>query len=182
MRGAGTRVLTVGLVSDTHDHLDPQLPELLRGCDLVLHAGDVTRPHVIAALEQIAPVRAARGNNDVGPFGASLPELAWVELGELTALVVHELGAREKFAPSVTRALARHPAEIVVHGHSHRPAVSMEGGRLVVNPGSAGKRRFSLPRCAGRMRVAGPEVEVTLYDLVTSPPAPMGEPFRARLK
>lgn len=173
--------MAVGLVSDTHDHLDPQLAALLRGCDLVLHAGDVTRAHVIAALEGVAPVRAARGNNDIGPFGASLPELLWVELGELTALVVHELGARTCFAPSVARALARRPAEIVVHGHSHRPGVSVEGGRLVVNPGSAGKRRFSLPRTAGRMLVAGRAVEVTLYDLATSPPAPIGDPFEVRL-
>lgn len=174
-------VVTVGLVSDTHDHLDPQLPSLLAGCDLVLHAGDITRAAVVEALERIAPVRAARGNNDLGPFGESLPELVWVELGELTALVVHELGARSRFAPSVARAVARQPAEIVVHGHSHRPAVSVEGGRLVVNPGSAGKRRFSLPRCAGRMTVAGRRVEVTLFDLTTSPPSPLSEPFRVSL-
>ena len=181
MSGRAGRPLSVGLVSDTHDHLDPQLAPLLRGCDLLLHAGDVTRPGILSALEEIAPVTAARGNNDIGPFGSSLPELAWVELGELTALVVHELGARTRFAPLVARAVSRRPAQIVVHGHSHRPAVSVEAGRLVVNPGSAGRRRFSLPRTAGRMLVTGRDVEVTLYDLVTSPPAPIGEPFRARL-
>jgi putative phosphoesterase len=181
MSHAGDRPVSVGLVSDTHDHLDPQLPSLLRGCDVVLHAGDVTREHVIAALGAVAPVHTARGNNDLGPFGASLPEHLWLELGELTALVVHDLGARTRFSTAVERALARRPADIVVHGHSHRPAVSLEGGRLVVNPGSAGKRRFSLPRTAGRMRVTGRIVEVTLYDLATSPPAPISNPFKARL-
>jgi hypothetical protein len=173
--------VSVGLVSDTHDHLDPQLETLLRGCDLVLHAGDVTRAPIIAALERIAPVRAARGNNDIGPFGDGLPELLWVEVGELTALVVHELGGRTRFAPAVARAVARRQAEIVIHGHSHRPAVSLESGRLIVNPGSAGRRRFSLPRTAGRMRVSGRSVEVTLYDLAASPAAPIGDPFRTRL-
>jgi hypothetical protein len=173
--------VSVGLVSDTHDHLDPQLALLLHGCDLVLHAGDVTSAPIVAALERIAPVRTARGNNDRGPFGDSLPELVWVELGDLTALVVHELGARARFAPAVASAIARRPAQIVVHGHSHRPAVSLEAGRLIVNPGSAGRRRFSLPRTAGRMRVTGRDVAVTLYDLASSPPTPMSEPFTARL-
>ncbi|HET7753627.1 MAG TPA: metallophosphoesterase family protein [Anaeromyxobacteraceae bacterium] len=181
MSRAAGGALTVGIVSDTHDYLDPQLPELLRGSDLVLHAGDVTREPIVAALERIAPVRTARGNNDLGPFGESLPELLWIELGALTALVVHELGARTRFAPRVARAISRRPADIVVHGHSHRPAVSIEDGRLVVNPGSAGRRRFSLPRTAARMLVRGRSVEVTLYDLATSPPAPTSEPFVARL-
>lgn len=179
--GARGRPLTVGLVSDTHDHLDPQLEALLAGCDIVLHAGDVTRSAILEGLSRIAPVLAARGNNDTGPFGATLPELVWVDLGEITALVVHELGSRARFAPRVARALARRPAEIVVHGHSHRPAVSIESGRLVVNPGSAGKRRFSLPRTAGRMVVSGRDVEVTLYDLAASPAIAVGEPFRARI-
>jgi len=181
MSGSQERQVAVGLVSDTHDHLDPQLAPLLRGCDLVLHAGDVTRACVLAALEEVAPVRAVRGNNDIGPFGASLPELAWIELGPLTALVVHDVGSRSRFGPAVARAVRRRPAQIVVHGHSHRPAVSMEAGRLVVNPGSAGRRRFSLPRTAGRMLVAGRAVEVTLYDLASSPPAPICDPFRALL-
>jgi putative phosphoesterase len=175
------REIAVGIVSDTHDHVDPQLASLLRGCDLVLHAGDVTRAPVLAALEQVAPVRAVRGNNDIGPFGASLPELIWVELGSLTALVVHDLGSRGRFAPAIARAVRKRPAQIVVHGHSHRPAVSTEAGRLVVNPGSAGRRRFSLPRTAGRMLVAGRRVEVTLYDLASSPPAPISDPFEALL-
>jgi putative phosphoesterase len=171
----------VGLVSDTHDHLEPKLAELFRGCDLILHAGDVTREAVLAGLARIAPVRAARGNNDVGPFGESLPELAWAELGEVTALVVHQLGARERLAPAVARALARRPAGVVVHGHSHRPGVALVGGRLLVNPGSAGRRRFSLPRAAGLLVADGRVVRVQLFDLAADAPAPLGPPLDARL-
>jgi putative phosphoesterase len=171
----------VGLVSDTHDHLDPKLGELFRGCDLILHAGDVTREPVLAALARIAPVLAARGNNDVGPLGATLPELVWADLGEITALVVHQLGARERLAPPVARALARRPAGVVVHGHSHRPGVALVDGRLLVNPGSAGPRRFSLPRAAGLLVAEGRDVAVQLFDLAGVAPSPLGAPFRARL-
>jgi putative phosphoesterase len=171
----------VGLVSDTHDHVDPRLARVFAGCDLLLHAGDVTGEPVLAALAGIAPVRTARGNNDVGPFGASLPELLWVELGELTALVVHQVGARARPAPEVARALARRPAQLVVHGHSHRPGVERAGGRLFVNPGSAGKRRFSLPRAAGILDVEGRAVTVRLVDLASPDLAPLGEEVRATL-
>jgi putative phosphoesterase len=171
----------VGLVSDTHDHVEPKLDALFRGCDLILHAGDVTREHVLAALSRIAPVRTARGNNDVGPFGDGLPELVWAELGEITALVVHQLGSRERLAPPVARALARRPAGVVVHGHSHRPGVALVGGRLLVNPGSAGRRRFSLPRAAGLLVADGRDVRVQLFDLAADAPSPLGPPFDARL-
>jgi putative phosphoesterase len=171
----------VGLVSDTHDVLDPQLAPLFAGCDVIVHAGDVTREHVLAGLAPVAPVRAARGNNDVGPFGESLAEHVWVPIGPLTALVVHVVGARERPAATVARALARRPAEIVVHGHSHRPEVAVVDGRLFVNPGSAGPRRFGLPRSAGLLEARGRVVEVRLFDLAVAPPAPLRAPFRAQL-
>jgi putative phosphoesterase len=171
----------VGLVSDTHDLLDPKLDGLFRGVETILHAGDVTKPHVIEGLARTAPVHVARGNNDVGPFGASLSEHVWLEVGALTVLVVHQLGSRAKLDPTVTRALARRPAELVLHGHSHRPGIQLAGDRLFVNPGSAGPRRFSLPRTAGILTVRGREVAVELFDLAPAEPAPFGAPFRARL-
>jgi putative phosphoesterase len=171
----------VGLVADTHDLLDPALARLFRGCAQILHAGDVTREHVFAGLAEVAPVRAARGNNDVGPFGRSLPELAWVDVGALTALLVHIVGSRERPRPEIVRALARQPAQIVVHGHSHRPGVAVVGGRLFVNPGSAGPRRFSLPRAAGLLVVRGRSAEVRLFDLTADPPALLEPPLRTRL-
>lgn len=157
--------MLVGLVSDSHGLADPALPRLLAGCDLILHAGDVVRPGVLAPLEALAPVRAVRGNNDVAPELARLPEALLVPLGELTALLVHDLGRPAAPHPPLRRLLARARPELVVHGHSHRPAAALVEGRLHVNPGSAGPRRFSLPRSAARLRVEGRRVRVELLDL-----------------
>ena len=173
--------MRVGLVSDTHGLFEPRLAQLFAGCDLLLHAGDVVGPHVLRDLARIAPLRAVRGNNDVGPGDASLPELAWVEIGPLTALVVHEIGSRTRLAPPVRRALARRPAEIVVHGHSHRPGAALEGGVLFVNPGSAGPRRFSLPRAAGILETRGRHVSVQLFDVATDRLAPLDRPLEVDL-
>jgi len=167
--------MRVGLVSDTHGLFEPALERLFEGCDLILHAGDVVGAGILGRLARLAPVRAVRGNNDLGPDGGALPEIAWVELGALTAIVIHEVGAPARPSPALRRAMARRPAQIVVHGHSHRPGASREGGVLFVNPGSAGRRRFSLPRAAGLLDVDDRRARVRLFD-VASARLPLLEP------
>jgi putative phosphoesterase len=179
--GDGGRPVRVGLVSDTHGHVDPRLPALFAGCDVILHAGDVVRPAILAALEAVAPLTAVRGNNDEGTPLGHLPETALVPLGALTALVVHDLGRREDPKPPARAVLARRRPDIVVHGHSHRPAALVVAGRLFVNPGSAGPRRFSLPRAAGILTVAGRTARVELFDLGGARAVPLAAPLEAEL-
>lgn len=169
--------MLAGLVSDSHGLADPALPGLLAGCDLVLHAGDVVGAAVLSALQAVAPVKAVRGNNDLTPPVDGLPETRLVTLGDLTALLVHDVGSPGRPHPSVGKAIRRLRPDLVIHGHSHRPGTALVGGVLFVNPGSAGPRRFSLPRTAGLLRVEGLRVEVTFYDLATPGPAPLGPAF-----
>jgi putative phosphoesterase len=171
----------IGLVSDTHGLFDPGLPEVLAGCDLVLHAGDVVGEAVLRALGRIAPVTAVRGNCDEGTSLGHLPHLAVVPLGTLTALLVHDAGPPARRGPPLRDALARTRPDLVVHGHSHRPGAERIDGALFVNPGSAGPRRFRLPRCAAVLSVAGRTVRVEWIDLARRSPAPLGEPLEAAL-
>jgi putative phosphoesterase len=172
----------IGLVSDTHGLFDPALAALFSRCAAILHAGDVVNPAVLAALEEIAPVTAVRGNNDDGPAFAHLPETALVPIGSLAALVLHDLGAREAPKPPARALIARRRPDIVVHGHSHRPGAAVVGGRLFVNPGSAGPRRFSLPRTAAVLVARGRRVTVELFDLAArGGPAPLGAPLEVSL-
>src|SRR3954452_23951796 len=83
--------LRIGLVSDTHDLLRPEVLEYLRGSDHILHAGDICGEAVLTALAQIAPLTAVRGNNDRGTWAQRLDERALVRLGGATILVVHDL-------------------------------------------------------------------------------------------
>ncbi len=175
-QGMGMRI---GLVSDTHGLADPLLPRLFEGCELLLHAGDVGGAEVLEALSRIAPVRAVRGNNDFDPFGASLPETLRERLGDIEALVVHELWARGRLSPGARRALRR-PAQIVVFGHSHRASAQLEEGSLFLNPGSAGPKRFHLPRSAAVLEIRGRRAAFALHDL-ESGLRPIGEVFRAGL-
>lgn len=172
--------MRVGLVADTHGLLDPALPEIFRGVDLVLHAGDVGKPEVLEALRAIAPLRVVRGNVDLSPPLDALPELAVVPLDELVALLVHDLGPRGRPPPALRAALARERPRLVVHGHSHRPGADQRDGLLHVNPGSAGPQRFSLPRTAALLSVQGRRVSVAFHDLSRDGEA-HGRPFEATL-
>jgi uncharacterized protein len=171
----------LGLVSDTHGLVDPKLAGLFRGCARIVHAGDVVRPEILDVLAAVAPVTAVRGNNDGAPAFARLPETALLAAGQLRVLVVHDLGARGRPGPPARPLLARERPEIVVHGHSHRPGAEVLHGTLFVNPGSAGPRRFKLPRCAAVLSVRGRRAEVTFYDLEGEAPRPLGAPVAAAL-
>ncbi len=173
--------MRIGLVSDTHGLVDPKLEGLFQACEAILHAGDLVKPAILAVLERLAPVTAVRGNNDHGPELAWLPETALVPLGAITALVVHDLGARERPKPPARPLIARRRPDVVVHGHSHRPGAALLDGRLFVNPGSAGPRRFSLPRTAALLVASGRAVRVEFYDLAGDRPTPFGDPLEAEL-
>ncbi len=173
--------MRIGLISDTHGLVDPRLPALFQGCARVLHAGDLVRAEVLEVLAGAAPVTAVRGNNDLGPELERLPELAVVRIGALEILVLHDLGPRRRPVPRARALLARHRPDVIVHGHSHRPGAELLDGRLYVNPGSAGPRRFSLPRTVALLTVVGRRASVTFLDLEAHPPRPLGAPLEAIL-
>lgn len=132
----------LGLISDTHGHLDPRIPELFQGVDHILHAGDIGPASLIAELEQIAPVTAVLGNND---WDERFRETEVVELAGCKFLI-HHIVEPHRPGDTVKRLLARHRPAVVIFGHTHRPHDSMVDGVRFINPGYAGKPRFNQPR------------------------------------
>jgi putative phosphoesterase len=149
--------MRIGLIADTHNLLRPQAADALAGVDHILHAGDICKPEILAALARIAPVTAVRGNNDHGPWAEMLPQIARVRFEAVTALVVHDLG-------ELPRELETGIA-VVMSGHSHRPGIERRGTVLFVNPGSAGPRRFRLPVSLGVLTVRAGEARAELLEL-----------------
>lgn len=153
-----TAPVRVGLVSDTHGLLRPEVFPLLEGVDHIIHGGDVGGEEILEGLRRIAPVTAVRGNTDGGHFGRSLPATAAVELGGHTLYVLHILDELD-LDPAAADVSA------VIYGHTHQPKVEDREGVLYVNPGSCGPRRFTLPVTVARM-TAGPDgLEVRLIPL-----------------
>lgn len=142
----GSDALTIGVLSDTHGHFGAAARAILRGVDLILHAGDIDEPAVLAALKAMAPVVAVRGNMDRGAWAAQLPEEEIVEAGAIRLYLIHDL-TRISLVPESAG------IHVVISGHTHRPRIREQGDVLYLNPGSA-----SLPRDGHRATVALVEI------------------------
>jgi putative phosphoesterase len=154
-------VHVIGLISDTHGLVRPDVHTALAGVELILHAGDVGGDAILDELELIAPVRAVYGNTDY-PGQPRLSESIDMEVGGLRVHVSHghELGS-----PTPEKLLARYDADAIVYGHTHKQLVTNVDGRWVVNPGAAGPRRFNLMPSVARMTIQGSEVSIEIVDL-----------------
>jgi putative phosphoesterase len=145
-------VYVVGVISDTHGLMRPGIAAVFAGVQLILHAGDVGGRAVLDALSAIAPVEAVYGNVD-DPHDPSLARERVVSIGGVTIHVSHghELGH-----PTPALALSRYLGDVVVFGHTHRAiTVRDAAGRLAINPGAAGPRRFNLEPSVARLSIAG---------------------------
>lgn len=171
--------MKIGVMSDTHGYFDPRLPELLAGAEVILHAGDIGSQEVLDELARIAPVRAVRGNVDpveldLAPSLTARFESVQVELIHQLTVPQSELQAwsdgalLQKMHPERRDAFLKTfdgATRVVVFGHSHQPCLLTLGHTLFFNPGSAGPRRFSLPRCCALLEIFPRGVRGTILSL-----------------
>lgn len=153
--------IRVGLISDTHGLLRPVVAAIFSGVSLIVHAGDVGGPAVLAALGEIAPVEAVYGNVD-DPHDPMLPRERSMPVGSLMLHVSHghELGR-----PTPNGLLQRYAGDVLVFGHTHRAVVVRDGSRLVVNPGAAGPRRFDAVPSVAILTVTDRQADVEIVSL-----------------
>jgi hypothetical protein len=130
-------MIKIGVIADTHGHLDRQVLEIFAGVDHILHAGDIGLPALILELEDVAPVTAVLGNADVG---LDFKETAILELGGRKFLV-HHLVDISSPDEALQRRILRERPDVVVFGHTHKRCCEMMGETLYFNPGYAGKRK-----------------------------------------
>ena len=148
----------IGVISDTHGLLRPEVLIELRGVDHILHAGDVGSPLVLDSLRNVAPVTAVRGNVDDEEWARALPASAVVELNGVFFYVIHDLHNLD-LDPEKAGFAA------VICGHSHRPRQDWTDGVLYFNPGGAGPRRFRLPVSLGMLTIRRKEISSRLITL-----------------
>lgn len=158
---SGTPVV-VGLISDTHGQVRAEVHRALAGVDLILHAGDVCGDEILDELAIIAPVRAVYGNCDL----PGDPRLAAEIVHEVNGVRIHVSHGHELGVPTPQKLLAAYDADVIVYGHTHRQLIVQADGRLVVNPGAAGPRRFDLEPSVARLTIdADGRAEVELVAL-----------------
>jgi uncharacterized protein len=136
----------IGVVSDTHGLLRPEVLPALAGVERILHLGDVGRAEILEELQKIAPVTAVRGNVDREGACARLPETEVVEVEGRYIYLLHDVKTLH-LDPAAARFAA------VLSGHTHVPNFHTKKGVLYFNPGSCGPRRFELPVTVGLLEV-----------------------------
>ncbi len=150
--------MRLGVLSDTHGLLRPEVLPALAGVDRILHAGDVGNPEILDRLREVAPVTAIRGNIDRSGPCAELPSTEAIELGGHLFYLVHALPDLD-LNPKAAGIAA------VIYGHSHKPSITWKDGVLYVNPGSSGPRRFSLPITLAMLHLEDGTLHPELIDL-----------------
>ena len=158
--------MRIGVISDTHGLLRPEVFDVFRKVDHILHGGDVGNQEILIELEALAPVTAVFGNTDGMELRARLPAVARVVLEDFDIVVTHG----DQFgSPEPARLVTEFPdADIVVYGHTHRPLLELVRDSItVMNPGGAGPRRFDLRPSVGIMELEPgipPRARIVVFD------------------
>ena len=152
----------IGVISDTHGLLRDEALTALQGSDLIIHAGDVGSPDILPRLATLAPVIAVRGNIDTDAWASILPPTALAEASVVRIYILHDIHQLD-LNPAAAK------FDIVVSGHSHKPARTERDGVTYLNPGSAGPRRFHLPITVARIDLRQSPWRIQFIDL-TQPP------------
>ena len=158
--------MKVGLISDTHNLLRPDVLKALTGVDAILHAGDISSQATLDQLQTIAPVYAVRGNADK-EWTEDLPTFLDFELNGLHVYMTHK---KKDLPPDLES------YDLVMVGHSHTYADVLVGKTRIVNPGSCGPRRFHQPITMAMAAIADGSVEITRIDIAHAVPAPKIDP------
>jgi putative phosphoesterase len=144
--------MRLGIISDTHNLLRPEVFEIFRGVDQILHAGDIGDGDILDELEAIAPVLAVWGNTDDSAIRKRVPEIVEPSIEGFAFLLIH---GHQVGTPTPEKLNQGWPnAEVIVYGHTHRPLLTVVDQVVtVINPGGAGPSRFGLPASVGIMEL-----------------------------
>ena len=151
-------LIRVGVVSDTHGYLHPQIASALQGVHHIIHTGDIESPESLTTLAQIAPLSPIRGNMDFGGWAAALPTEDFIEVGSILIYALHDL-TRITLDPEAAG------IRVILSGHTHRPQARWQGDRLYLNPGSASLPRHGLAPTVAILEINGARIAYRIIEL-----------------
>lgn len=149
-------IFRIGVISDTHGLLRKEAEKQLKLSNVIIHAGDIGNVEIINRLQKIAPVYFIKGNIDKEDWAAEFPEILELKIADKNILVIHNL----KDSKGSSKCY-----DIIISGHSHQPLIKQENGIFYLNPGSAGKRRFSLPVSVAEILIAEGKISARIIEL-----------------
>ena len=149
---------TIGVISDTHGLLRPEVIPSFKGVDLILHAGDVGDPEVLDGLKSVAPLFVVRGNMDYGSWADRLPVSRSLSIGKTRLFLIHDMDR-------IDGQVALAHFQVIISGHTHRPLIEEQNKVLFFNPGSAGDQRRRQPVSIGKLVLYNGHLDAQLIEL-----------------
>lgn len=147
--------MKIGVISDTHGYIHPKVFSIFNGVDLILHAGDIGSEDVITSLETLAPVKAIHGNVDTFPLSTRYPGILALDIQGVGICMIHQFfGLKSPKIQEAARKLSKKKIDVLIYGHTHQAKLERDGEVFLFNPGSAGKRRFSLKPTVGLLTIS----------------------------
>lgn len=148
--------MKLGVISDTHGVLREEVIENLKDCDYIIHAGDIGNEDIVHTLNSIAKTFVVRGNNDNDGYALNIPEYREIEIDQVLIYVTHD----KEDIPKELREV-----DLVIYGHSHKYSEETKDGIIYLNPGSCGRKRFSLPLSMAIVEINLDEINITKVDI-----------------
>ncbi len=150
----------IAILSDTHGYFDPTIPEFIKGCDEVWHAGDWGR-NVAEQLQLVKKLRGVSGNIDGNTIRNEFPEEIFFDCEEVRVFIIHIGGYPPRYEPGVKEKIEKHKPDLFICGHSHILKIirdSKLNSLLCINPGAAGKSGFHQVRTMVRLKIDGKRI------------------------
>jgi putative phosphoesterase len=158
--------MKLGIISDTHSRLAPQVHTLFCGVDAIIHAGDIGSDDIFVELQTIAPVIAVRGNMDRhGPVSLYHEFVVTTFFDGISFFIVHDLGTPTVIKKHLLSLIRKYAPHIVVFGHTHKPYIRYIGGILYFNPGSATSGRSGTSESVGLIETGNSPIHTTIIPL-----------------
>ncbi len=157
--------MKLGILSDTHGHLNTQIHTLFHDVDAIIHAGDIGNDDVLLELETIAPVTAVRGNMDKFGRPAGFHEFVLASFESITCFITHDLGAPPTIKSRLQPVVTRYQPHVIIFGHTHKPYSRYIGGVLYFNPGSATSGRSAQNQTVGVFTILGSTISPSILSI-----------------
>jgi len=149
-------LITIGLISDTHSYLDPQVSKYFENCQEIWHAGDIGKPSVLDQLEQMKPTSAVYGNIDGPEIRSRCPLDLWLEREGLSIFITHIAGTPKRYEKRVKELVKTRKPHLLICGHSHILKVMKDPvheNTMYINPGAAGRHGFHRTKTIMRLQL-----------------------------
>jgi uncharacterized protein len=163
--------MKIGVISDTHipvncHEMPAEVLDVLKSCDLILHAGDLVGLAVLECLRKISKVEAVWGNMDLPEVRGVLPGRKVLDAAGKKICLIHGYGHPKDLIDKLKKEFFFEKPDVIVFGHSHMPLNKYVDGILFFNPGSLTDTIFAPYKSYGIIEIKDGKIKAEIIKVI----------------